>query len=222
MRKDTEVPRPSGLTTNIADEDVNEENVLKHSNDPCSVVRLAEIEELMELVKRLEKKKRSRTHGLRRLYKVGLSRRVKSFVEASLGDQEDASKQGMIADIDVDAGITLASVLNDEEVFTGHNMAEKEVSTVDPVTTTSVEPEKSTKKKDQIRLDKELAFKLQAEEEEEERLAREKVKANVALIEEWNDIQAKIEADQLLAKTLQAREQEELTTEERAKLFQQS
>ncbi|GKA90750.1 hypothetical protein Tco_0812620 [Tanacetum coccineum] len=43
--------------------------------------------------------------------------------------------------------------------------------------------------------------------------------ANVSLIEEWNDIQAKIEADQLLAERLQAREQEELTIEERAKLF---
>ncbi|GJV97249.1 hypothetical protein Tco_1548826, partial [Tanacetum coccineum] len=39
-------------------------------------------------------------------------------------------------------------------------------------------------KKDQIRLDEELAFKLQAEEEEEERLAREKDEANVALTEE--------------------------------------
>ncbi|GKA24479.1 putative ribonuclease H-like domain-containing protein [Tanacetum coccineum] len=59
------------------------------------------------------------------------------------------------------------------------------------------------------------------EEEEEERLAREKVEANVALTEEWNDIPAKIEADQLLAERLQAREKEELTIEERAKLFQQ-
>ncbi|GJY13875.1 hypothetical protein Tco_0383184 [Tanacetum coccineum] len=63
--------------------------------------------------------------------------------------------------------------------------------------------------------------KAKEEEEEEERLAREKVEANVALTEEWNDIQAKIEADQLLAERLQAREQEELTIEERAKLFQQ-
>ncbi|GJW22981.1 putative ribonuclease H-like domain-containing protein [Tanacetum coccineum] len=62
---------------------------------------------------------------------------------------------------------------------------------------------------------------LQAEEEEEERLAREKYEASVALIEEWNDIQAKIEADQLLAERLQAREQEELTIKERVKLFQQ-
>ncbi|GKG24200.1 hypothetical protein Tco_0392236, partial [Tanacetum coccineum] len=74
-------------------------------------------------------------------------------------------------------------------------------------------------------LDEELAYRLQAKEEEEVRLAREKAEkeqeANVALIEEWNDIQEKIEADQLLAERLQAREQEELTIEEKAKLFQQ-
>ncbi|GKF34164.1 hypothetical protein Tco_0107364, partial [Tanacetum coccineum] len=79
---------------------------------------------------------------------------------------------------------------------------------------------KKFSKKDQIRIDEELAFKLQAEDEEEERLARENFEANVALIKEWNDIQAKIEVDQLLAERLQAREQEELTIEERAKLFQ--
>ncbi|GJV14131.1 hypothetical protein Tco_1359454 [Tanacetum coccineum] len=87
-----------------------------------------------------------------------------------------------------------------------------------------VKPEhvKKFSKKDQIRIDEELAFKLQAEEEEEEeRLAREKAEANIALKETWDDIQAKIKADQLLAERLQAREQEELTIEERAKLFQQ-
>ncbi|GKB43603.1 hypothetical protein Tco_0888545 [Tanacetum coccineum] len=57
------------------------------------------------------------------------------------------------------------------------------------------EPVKKFLKKYQIRINEELAFKLQAEEEEEERLKREKVEANVALIEEWNDIQAKIKAD---------------------------
>ncbi|GJR46707.1 hypothetical protein Tco_1314810 [Tanacetum coccineum] len=82
------------------------------------------------------------------------------------------------------------------------------------------------KKERSNQADEELAFRLQVEEEEEEaRLAREKAEkeqeANVALIEEWNDIQAEIEADQLLAERLQAREQEELTIEERAKLFQQ-
>ncbi|GKB27319.1 putative ribonuclease H-like domain-containing protein [Tanacetum coccineum] len=86
-------------------------------------------------------------------------------------------------------------------------------------------PVKKFLKKDQIRLDEELAFRLQAKEEEEARLAREKAEkeqeANVSLIKEWNDIQAKIDADQLLAERLQAREQEELTIEQRAKLFQQ-
>ncbi|GJT15616.1 retrotransposon protein, putative, ty1-copia subclass [Tanacetum coccineum] len=87
-----------------------------------------------------------------------------------------------------------------------------------------IKPELPKKKKEQIRIDKELAFKLQ-DEEEEERLSGEKAQqideANVALTEEWNDIQAKIEAHKLLVERLQVREQEELTIEERAKLFQQ-
>ncbi|GJV27926.1 ribonuclease H-like domain-containing protein [Tanacetum coccineum] len=82
-----------------------------------------------------------------------------------------------------------------------------------------IEPEKPLKMKEQIRLDEELAFKLQAEEEEQARLAREKAEkvkeANIS----WDNVQAMIEADRLLAKRLQAREQEELTDEEKARLF---
>ncbi|GJV85569.1 hypothetical protein Tco_1525467 [Tanacetum coccineum] len=51
--------------------------------------------------------------------------------------------------------------------------------------------------------------------------AHTKDEANVAFIEEWDDIQAKIEADHELAQRLQAEEQEELSVEEKAKLFQQ-
>ncbi|GKD63759.1 hypothetical protein Tco_1305867 [Tanacetum coccineum] len=62
-----------------------------------------------------------------------------------------------------------------------------------------LEPVKKMSKKDLLRLDEELAFKLQAEEEEEERLAREKAQQveedNIA----WDDVQAKIEADYQLA-----------------------
>ncbi|GJT29881.1 hypothetical protein Tco_0910156 [Tanacetum coccineum] len=79
--------------------------------------------------------------------------------------------------------------------------------------------EEPLKKKEQIRLDEELALKLQAEEEEQARLAREKAKkvkeANIS----WDNVQAMIKADRLLAKRLQAREQEELTDEEKARLF---
>ncbi|GJX67878.1 hypothetical protein Tco_0303605 [Tanacetum coccineum] len=60
-----------------------------------------------------------------------------------------------------------------------------------------------------------------AEFDEQERIEREKTEANIALKETWDDIHAKIEADCLLAERLQAREQEELTIEERDKLFQQ-
>ncbi|GJX07557.1 ribonuclease H-like domain-containing protein [Tanacetum coccineum] len=208
-------------------------------------------------------------------YWVPQSARVVSLKEASLGDQEDASKQGRkIHDIDADEDITLENV-HDAEMFDVNDLhgdevfVEKKVNVVEetvnvatitedeitlaqaltglksakPTTAASTrpkakglviheeeqattptvssqqpsqvkvqakgkgilveEPMKSIKKKDQIRLDEELAFKLQAKEEEEERFAREKVVAN------------------LLAERLQAREQEELTIEERAKLFQQ-
>ncbi|GJR48654.1 hypothetical protein Tco_1316757 [Tanacetum coccineum] len=55
------------------------------------------------------------------------------------------------------------------------------------------------KKKDQISFDEQEAIRLQAKFDEEERLAREKDEANIALTEEWNDIQAKIDADYQLA-----------------------
>ncbi|GJT93961.1 hypothetical protein Tco_1082806 [Tanacetum coccineum] len=80
---------------------------------------------------------------------------------------------------------------------------------------------KPMKKKDLIMLDEEVALKLQAEFDEDERLARENDEANVALTEEWDDIQANIDADYQLALRLQAEEQEELFVEEKAKLFQQ-
>ncbi|GJV99766.1 putative ribonuclease H-like domain-containing protein [Tanacetum coccineum] len=84
-----------------------------------------------------------------------------------------------------------------------------------------VEETVKPKKKDLIRLDEEITSKLQAEFDEEERLAREKDEANVALTEEWDDIQAKVDADYQLAQRLQAQEQEELTDEEKERLFVQ-
>ncbi|GKA82095.1 hypothetical protein Tco_0788843 [Tanacetum coccineum] len=65
----------------------------------------------------------------------------------------------------------------------------------------------------------------QQSQEKEEKLAREKAKkekeANIALTGEWDDIQAKIEADHELAQRLQAEDQEELSDAEMATLFQQ-
>ncbi|GJX20762.1 hypothetical protein Tco_0223439 [Tanacetum coccineum] len=68
-----------------------------------------EIADLKKRVQRLERKKKSRTTGLKRLKKVGMSRRVESSEDQeSLGDHEDASKQGRsIEDIDKDADVSL-------------------------------------------------------------------------------------------------------------------
>ncbi|GJV70361.1 hypothetical protein Tco_1490356 [Tanacetum coccineum] len=207
-----------------------------------------EIASLKRRIKKLEKKRSSRTHKLKRLYKVGLSTRIESSGdEESLG--KDASKQERINAIDAYNDITLVSVqnvdeemfdvdaLNGEEVFVigqNENVFEEIVDAAQVSTATTIdkgkgimieEPVKPMKKKDLIRLDKEVALKLQDEFDEEERLAREKAEkekeANIALIEEWDDIQAKIDVDYQLAERLKAQEQEELSVEEKAKLFQQ-
>ncbi|GJT98796.1 hypothetical protein Tco_1094314 [Tanacetum coccineum] len=185
-RKDTEVPQPSGPTINVADEAFTEENATKHSNDPMlksidletpKTTQGSEIASLKRRVKKLEKKNKSRTHKLKRLYKVSLSRRVESSDEASLGDQEDASKQGRkIDDLMFDTG-----VLNDEKVVAGQDMDEKEVSTADPVTIAS-EVVTTANVEDKIETDYEMAQRLQAEEQEELTI-EEKSKLFVQLLE---------------------------------------
>ncbi|GJZ35117.1 retrovirus-related pol polyprotein from transposon TNT 1-94 [Tanacetum coccineum] len=157
-----------------------------------------EIASLKRRVKKLEKKNRSRTHKLNRLYKVGFTARVESSRdEESLG--KDASKQGRINAIDADEEITLVSVqdnankemfdvdaLNGEEVFVAEqneNVFEEDKGKG----ITIEEPVKSVKKKDQISFDEE----------------------------------AKIDVDYQLAERLQVQEKEELSIEEKATLFQQ-
>ncbi|GKE33493.1 hypothetical protein Tco_1452815, partial [Tanacetum coccineum] len=89
--------------------DETEHSVPTPSNDPLPSAK--EIVDLKKRVQRLERKKKSRTTGLKRLKKVGMSRRVKSSEDQeSLGDHEDASKQGRsIEDIDADAEVTLVN-----------------------------------------------------------------------------------------------------------------
>ncbi|GJR69238.1 putative ribonuclease H-like domain-containing protein [Tanacetum coccineum] len=86
-----------------------------------------------------------------------------------------------------------------------------------------VEPEVPLNKKDQIRLDEELARRLDAEEQEAARLERENVElqeqATLAKIKEWDNVQAMMDADYELCKRLQEQEQGELTIEEKSKLF---
>nr|GEU53781.1 putative ribonuclease H-like domain-containing protein [Tanacetum cinerariifolium] len=176
-----------------------------------------EIINLKKRVKRLERKKKSRSHGLKRLYKVRLSAIVESFAEEESMGEEESSKQGRIEDIDADDKITL---VNDQEMFDAdrelqgeevvarkkkevllkeaqsvQNVVEEIVSTVAPVTTAvtadeltfsqalveinkgkgiMVEEPLKMKKKDQISFDEQEARRLQAEIDEQDRLAEEK------------------------------------------------
>nr|GEU95592.1 hypothetical protein [Tanacetum cinerariifolium] len=237
-------------------EDLNEENVPVQSNDPppsrVNTLRSGEdnlkLNELMELctklrVKRLEKKNKSRTHGLKRLYKIGLSARVESSIkEPSLGE-EDASKQGRnIANIDADAETILVDEttkdqgkINDEEMFDTDVLNDEEVvvvTTVTDATTIVVSIDditlaqalveiKTSKPKARgiIIFDEQEARRLQAEIDEQDRLAEEKAQ----LIEDenlaWDNVQAMIDTDYELAARLQEEDQGEFTIEEKSRLF---
>ncbi|GKE16667.1 hypothetical protein Tco_1424244 [Tanacetum coccineum] len=133
-----------------------------------------------------------------------------------------------IHDIDANEDITLENVhdaemfdendLHGDEVFVEKEVSIKEVSDVGKVNIASIativnEEERSNS------FDEQETIRLQAEFDEEVRIAREKVEASVALIEEWNDIQAKIETDYELAQRLQAEEQEELIVKETCNLM---
>nr|GEU69966.1 hypothetical protein [Tanacetum cinerariifolium] len=242
-KKETRVPQPSGPTESVTDKAIHKElgdRLTKTTQKKEIASQRDEIASLKKRVNKLKKRNRSRTHGLKRLYKVGLSTRVESSSEEEILG-EDASKQGRrINAINADEYITLVSaavneifdvdVLGGDDVFVAgqnKNVVEEVVDAAQVKGIVLQEPSKSTtttislqqsqdkgkgimieepikpKKKDQIMLDEEAAKKLQAKFNEEERLAREKdekeERASIALIEEWDDIQAKIDADHQLA-----------------------
>ncbi|GKA32048.1 hypothetical protein Tco_0718415 [Tanacetum coccineum] len=101
--------------TAVAQEETQpDDSVPTPSNDPpisekAKDAQAKEIVDLKKRVQRLERNKKSRTPRLKRLKKVGMSRRVESSKDKeSLGDHEDASKQGRsIEDIDKDADVSL-------------------------------------------------------------------------------------------------------------------
>ncbi|GJZ61675.1 hypothetical protein Tco_0617812 [Tanacetum coccineum] len=103
-----------------------------------------EITSLKKRVKQLEKRRKSRTLGLRRLRKVGSSSRVESSIDASLGAQEDASKQGRkIEDLDADAEheIKFEKVVKEPVVSVATTTKSIPVSAAEVVTTASANVE---------------------------------------------------------------------------------
>ncbi|GJS15129.1 hypothetical protein Tco_0409601 [Tanacetum coccineum] len=79
----------------------------------------------------------------------------------------------------------------------------------------------AVKKFKQLESDEELARKVQEEweaEEEKNKIAEEEA-ANEALIKNFDDVKARIEADRILAEKLQEQEREQFSIEERAKFL---
>ncbi|GJV21799.1 hypothetical protein Tco_1370819 [Tanacetum coccineum] len=218
------------------------------------------IQKLKKKVKRLEKKQRARTPGMK-LFKIGTSKR-KSL------DKENVSKQGRKSDktkpivagpLNVSTADTSTStagdIFEDEMVTIADTLVairstrprttsvvihdvEEEPRRATPVPTVQsqdkgkgkmVEPEPTPKNpiRTQIQRDAEIAQRLfeeeQAQFEREQRIAREKAAKQEAkdavLIEQMEDIQARIDADELLVERLQQEEREQFTIEEKSRLL---
>ncbi|GJW98138.1 hypothetical protein Tco_0179946 [Tanacetum coccineum] len=168
-----------------------------------------EIISLEKRVKKLERKKKSRTHSLKSLYKVGLSARIDSLDdEASLENVHDADMFGV-------------HDLNGDKVF-----VETEELVVNAATTTSTITVSAAK--DLSDVDMTLAQALAGLKKQEQAstpITSSKDKGKGIMVEEPLKIkkkdQDKVETDYELAQRLQVEEQEELIIEEKSKLFQQ-
>ncbi|GJV55267.1 putative ribonuclease H-like domain-containing protein [Tanacetum coccineum] len=244
QRKDTEVPQPRGPTKPITDETKNEENVPTHSNDPLlsgeDSIKLNELTELctklqqrvLDLehtkttqalkikslkrrVKKFEKKKKSRTHGLKRLYKVGLSAKIVS------SEDEDEDMFG-VNDLEGDEVVVesdVAAKKKDDEV----NIVE-EVS-ARPKSKGIVIPEQEPSESITTTITKTTAGILLQEPSEIRTTTTpvipSKDKGKGIMVEDPLKMkkkdQDKVETDYELAQRLQVEEQEELTIEENSK-----
>nr|GEU46974.1 hypothetical protein [Tanacetum cinerariifolium] len=167
-----------------------------------------EIVSFKRRVKKLEKRNRSRTHGLKRLYKVGLTARVESFDnEESLG--EDASKQERRIDaINADQDITVVSVQDD---------ADKEMFDVDDLggTKVFVAGKNENVVEEVVNAAQVSSTAITITITTEEITLAQALEA-LKTSKPKDDIQAKIDADHQLPKRLQGQEQEELSDAEKA------
>ncbi|GJX70853.1 hypothetical protein Tco_0308024 [Tanacetum coccineum] len=233
QKKGTEIPSLSGEP--ITDEAANVASVSIHSNDlllsgedriqitelmnlctnlkkkvldleEAKTAQAKEIASLKKRFKKLEKRRKSRTPGLKRLRKFGSAIRIESSNDASLGAQEDASKQGRkFTDIDQDEGVTLIDETHGrsddnliatttvDELTLAQTLIEikaakpKAITTAATTTTTAVTRPK--------------ARGVVVQEPKEEKLARQREEdANIA---EWDDVQAMIDAEYELTVKLQ-------------------
>nr|GEZ76572.1 hypothetical protein [Tanacetum cinerariifolium] len=165
--------------------------------------------------KKLEKKHWSRTHMLKRLYKVGLTARVISSPNDEALDKEDTSKQGMIDEIDADEDIAQVSTHDDVSIQDEgiEDVDDEEVVEAPKRKGVMIQEPEETTTTTKYLIHNNLSFRIKNRIDIEK--AQQAKKVNLA----WDDVQAKIKVDYQLAQRLQAEEQEQLIDAEIAKLF---
>ncbi|GJS52418.1 hypothetical protein Tco_0625780 [Tanacetum coccineum] len=194
-RKDTQVPQPSD-PTNVADEAVNEEpRITLDSTHFDADIDMFGVHDLDgdEVV-------------------------VESEVAAKKKDDEVNVVKEVVSATEETVN---AATITEDEITLAQALAE--LKSVKPKVTTAIttttkgillqEPSESITTTTTIIPSKDKGKGSEA--------CKGKDEANVALIKEWNDIQANIDADYQMAKQMQAKEQEELSIEEKSKLFVQ-
>ncbi|GJY66910.1 putative ribonuclease H-like domain-containing protein [Tanacetum coccineum] len=179
------------------DETEDVESVPIPSNDPL----LIEIAKLKEKVKKLKRRSKSRTLGLKRLRKVGRTARIESSKDKVFDEQEvEIEKVVSIAEVTIVSATTTITVdeLNMAQTLIKIKAAKSKAVTAATTTTTTA----VTRPKARGIVVQEP--KLQAELEEEERLARQKEEEDNLI--SWDNTQAMMEANYKLAQRLQAEE----------------
>ncbi|GJU67651.1 hypothetical protein Tco_1253910 [Tanacetum coccineum] len=228
-RKDTQVPQPSDPTESVADE-----AVYKELGD--SLVRVATTASSLEAERDSDNINNTQSKA---------TPNESSFLGTTLESLgEDASKQGMIDAIDADEEITLVNVQNtDEEMFDVNVLDGEEVFVAEQEVAANKEVNDEVNVVEEVVEDaaqvsvagnvvsttgdattvSAATTTTDDDGQRRETCKRERAKkeANIALIETWDDLQAKIGVDHQLVERLQAPEQEELSVEEKATLFQQ-
>ncbi|GJX87953.1 hypothetical protein Tco_0339967 [Tanacetum coccineum] len=175
-----------------------------------------EIASLKKRVDKLEKRRKFRTTGLKRLKKVGAARRIESSNNAEVtlvNETQERQDEDLMFDTRVLDGdeITAPTIPTTVEETLAQILME--IKAAKPKAKGIVfhdqeeQPERPLKIKDQVTLDEDLARNVQAQLDaeiiEEERLERQKQEeANIALIESWENTQAMMEADRLLVERL--------------------
>ncbi|GKD35421.1 hypothetical protein Tco_1250930 [Tanacetum coccineum] len=199
------------------------------------IAQAHEITSLKKRVKKLERKKRLRTHGLKRLYKGRKIHDIDADEDITLENVHDVGMFG-VHDLDGDEvfveteepavnaitttstiPVSAAKYLSDVDITLAQVLAElksakpKAVTTAATTTTTAVTSPKAK------------GLVIQEQDQASTPITSSKDKGKGIMVEEPLKMKKKdqVETDYELAQRLQAEEQEELTIEEKSKLFQQ-